>query len=249
MGAVITLTCKRCGLSFETRATTNTRCRSCKTVVQVPAAARLSNGSGRSDIERPQPLGQAPPKRPATPERPTTVVSAASAIVHEGEPTTEAARKRPPTAKEWSDKAALALALLTTWFMLRLIARSDLANAPDEVQDGFADHLEMGEDEVEAVVDPFIALITGPLGSMNKRYGRASLEILGVLPASLAFVTWHSRVQDFERQHCPPKQRRERPSAPQPVGANGEEVFVPRIWNGSTVFEPDTIGLVGPQSA
>jgi hypothetical protein len=39
------ITCKRCGLSFETEATTNTRCRSCRAVVRVPAAARNLNGS------------------------------------------------------------------------------------------------------------------------------------------------------------------------------------------------------------
>jgi hypothetical protein len=44
--AVTTIICKRCGLSFETEATTNTRCRRCRTVVRVPAAARNPNGSG-----------------------------------------------------------------------------------------------------------------------------------------------------------------------------------------------------------
>jgi hypothetical protein len=46
IGAVITITCKRCGCSFKTEATTNTRCRRCRTVVRVPAAARNPNGSG-----------------------------------------------------------------------------------------------------------------------------------------------------------------------------------------------------------
>jgi hypothetical protein len=46
IGAVTTITCKRCGLSFETAATTNTRCRSCRAVVRVPAAARSTIGSG-----------------------------------------------------------------------------------------------------------------------------------------------------------------------------------------------------------
>jgi hypothetical protein len=47
IGAVITITCKRCGCSFETEATTNTRCRRCRTVVRVPVAARSgSGGSG-----------------------------------------------------------------------------------------------------------------------------------------------------------------------------------------------------------
>lgn len=41
-----TITCKRCGFSFETEAMTNTRCRRCRTVVRVPAAARNPNGSG-----------------------------------------------------------------------------------------------------------------------------------------------------------------------------------------------------------
>ena len=93
--------------------------------------------------------------RPAKPEpkakepksRPATAVSAATAIVREGTPTTEAARKRPPTAKEWQDKMGLALALLTTWMVLRIVSRSDLHEAPDEVQDSAVDHLEMGEDE------------------------------------------------------------------------------------------------------
>ncbi|MGD0285901.1 MAG: hypothetical protein ABSC31_05915 [Acidimicrobiales bacterium] len=47
IGAVTTITCKRCGLSFETEATTNTRC-SCRAVVRVPASARNPNGSGSS---------------------------------------------------------------------------------------------------------------------------------------------------------------------------------------------------------
>jgi hypothetical protein len=46
IGAVTTITCKRCGLSFETEATTNTRCRRCRAVVRVPASARTPNGSG-----------------------------------------------------------------------------------------------------------------------------------------------------------------------------------------------------------
>jgi hypothetical protein len=45
IGAVTTITCKRCGFSFETEATTNSRCRRCKTVVRVPAAVRNPNGS------------------------------------------------------------------------------------------------------------------------------------------------------------------------------------------------------------
>ncbi|MGA3354832.1 MAG: hypothetical protein ABSD85_16870 [Acidimicrobiales bacterium] len=47
IGAVTIIICKRCGLSFETQATTNSRCRRCRAVVRVPAAARYSNGSGR----------------------------------------------------------------------------------------------------------------------------------------------------------------------------------------------------------
>ena len=45
IGAVTTITCKRCGFSFETEATTNTRCRSCRAVVRVSASARNPNGS------------------------------------------------------------------------------------------------------------------------------------------------------------------------------------------------------------
>ena len=41
-----TITCPRCGYRFETAARTNTRCRRCKAVVRVPAAARSTNGSG-----------------------------------------------------------------------------------------------------------------------------------------------------------------------------------------------------------
>lgn len=39
-----TISCKRCGLSFETEAVTNTRCRRCRTVVRVPTAARTPGG-------------------------------------------------------------------------------------------------------------------------------------------------------------------------------------------------------------
>ena len=45
-----TITCKRCGLSFETEATTNTRCRRCRAVVRVPAAARNPSGSGSGSM-------------------------------------------------------------------------------------------------------------------------------------------------------------------------------------------------------
>jgi len=41
-----TITCPRCGYRFETAARTSTRCRRCKTVVRVPAAAKSTNGSG-----------------------------------------------------------------------------------------------------------------------------------------------------------------------------------------------------------
>ena len=186
-------------------------------------------------------------KPDAPKKRPATAVSAASAIVREGTPTTEAARKRPPTAKEWQDKMSLALALITTWVVLRIISRSDVAQAPDEEQDAWADRLEMGEDEVDAIVDPFVALITGPLGGVNKRYGRQSLEILGVLPAALAMVTWRGRVRDFERAHCPPRQKRgQHQRAPVPPRQDEQE-RPPPVWNGSTVFESNGAGLVAPQ--
>jgi hypothetical protein len=193
--------------------------------------------------------------RPAKPEpkakepksRPATAVSAATAIVREGTPTTEAARKRPPTAKEWSEKMGLALALLTTWMVLRIVSRSDLHEAPDEVQDSAVDHLEMGEDEVDAIVDPFVALITGPLGGVNKRYGRQSLEILGVLPAALAMVTWRNRVRDFERAHCPPRQKRGQHRAQVPSRQDDGE-RPPAVWNGSTAeWQTNGSGLVAPQ--
>ena len=193
--------------------------------------------------------------RPAKPEpkakepksRPATAVSAATAIVREGTPTTEAARKRPPTAKEWQDKMGLALALLTTWMVLRIVSRSDLHEAPDEVQDSAVDHLEMGEDEVDAIVDPFVALITGPLGGVNKKYGRQSLEILGVLPAALAMVTWRNRVRDFERAHCPPRQKRGQHRAQVPPRQDDGE-RPPAVWNGSTAeWQTNGSGLVAPQ--
>ena len=52
IGAVTTITCKHCRLSFETEATTNTRCRRCRTVVRVPAAARNRSGSGGSSTRK-----------------------------------------------------------------------------------------------------------------------------------------------------------------------------------------------------
>ena len=57
IGAVTTITCKRCGLSFETEAKTNTRCRRCRAVVRVPAAARNPNGSGRVGSTREHTFG------------------------------------------------------------------------------------------------------------------------------------------------------------------------------------------------
>jgi len=190
---------------------------------------------------------KAEPKAKEPKSRPATAVSAATAIVREGTPTTEAARKRPPTAKEWQDKMGLALALLTTWMVLRIVSRSDLHEAPDEVQDSAVDHLEMGEDEVDAIVDPFVALITGPLGGVNKKYGRQSLEILGVLPAALAMVTWRNRVRDFERAHCPPRQKRGQHRAQVPPRQDDGE-RPPAVWNGATAeWQTNGSGLVAPQ--
>jgi len=187
------------------------------------------------------------PKTKEPKARPATAVSAATAIVREGAPTTEAARKRPPTAKEWSEKMGLALALLTTWLVLRIISRSDVSQAPDEEQDAWADRLEMGEDEVSAIVDPFVALITGPLGGVNKKYGRQSLEILGVLPAALAMVTWRNRVRDFERAHCPPRQKRGQHRAQVPPRQDDGE-RPPTVWNGATAeWQTNGSGLVAPQ--
>ena len=103
------------------------------------------------------------------------------------------------------------------------------------MQDNAADHLEMGEDEVDAIVDPFVALITGPLGGVNKKYGRQSLEILGVLPAALAMVTWRARVRDFERAHCPPRQKRGQHRAQVPQRADGEENFTPARLTGHSL--------------
>ena len=57
IGAVTIITCKRCRLSFETEATTNTRCRRCRTVVRVPAAARNPNGAGRPGSTREHTFG------------------------------------------------------------------------------------------------------------------------------------------------------------------------------------------------
>ena len=189
------------------------------------------------------------PKVKEPKSRPATAVSAATAIVREGTPATEAARKRPPTAKEWQDKMGLALALLTTWMVLRIVSRSDLHEAPDEVQDSAVDHLEMGEDEVDAIVDPFVALITGPLGGVNKKYGRQSLEILGVLPAALAMVTWRNRVRDFERAHCPPRQKRGQHRAQVPPRQDDGE-RPPTVWNGATAeWQTNGSGLVAPQPA
>jgi hypothetical protein len=57
IGAVTTITCKRCGCSFETEATTNTRCRRCRAVVRVQTAARNPNGSGRTGSTREHTFG------------------------------------------------------------------------------------------------------------------------------------------------------------------------------------------------
>jgi hypothetical protein len=43
---MVTISCPRCGFRFETAARTNTRCRRCKTVVRVPAAARRTGSGG-----------------------------------------------------------------------------------------------------------------------------------------------------------------------------------------------------------
>ena len=192
-----------------------------------------------------------PPRNGDAPKRPATPVSAASAIVHAGEPTSEAAKRKPPTSAEWREKLGLTLALITLWMVMRLVARSDLRDAPDEIQDAYTDRLAMGDDEVDAIVDPFVALISGPLGGVNKKYGRAGLEVLGVAPATLAMVTWRSRVRDFEREHCAPRgKRKERPRhAPDPGRADGGEgapAFAVPYLNGSIGHQEETAGVVPP---
>jgi PHP family Zn ribbon phosphoesterase len=52
-----TITCPRCGYRFETAARTNTRCRRCKTVVRVLAAARSTNGSEGVDSKEEHTFG------------------------------------------------------------------------------------------------------------------------------------------------------------------------------------------------
>jgi hypothetical protein len=54
---MVTITCPRCGFRFETAVRTNTRCRRCKTVVRVPAAARRTNGSGGAGPTRAHTFG------------------------------------------------------------------------------------------------------------------------------------------------------------------------------------------------
>ena len=46
-----TITSPRCGYRFETAARTSTRCRRCKTVVRISAAARSTNASGFAGCE------------------------------------------------------------------------------------------------------------------------------------------------------------------------------------------------------
>lgn len=46
----MTITCPRCGLAFETRATTNTRCRRCKSVVRVGSGPAIRS-TRREDPE------------------------------------------------------------------------------------------------------------------------------------------------------------------------------------------------------
>lgn len=165
-----------------------------------PASTVRSAEAKKRTRENKRNRTSAPPRERKAP----TAVAAATEIVHAGEPT-GGDKSKPPTAKEWKAKASLFLELLTLYLVMRIVARSDL---PEAEHDAATDRLEMGDDEVEAIIDPFVGLITGPFGALNKKYGRGAVEILGVLPAVLALVTWRARVRDFERHHCPPKNRR-----------------------------------------
>jgi hypothetical protein len=52
----MTITCPRCGLAFETKATTNTRCRRCKTVVRVGSGQpRQSRSAAEAASSEPLP--------------------------------------------------------------------------------------------------------------------------------------------------------------------------------------------------
>ncbi|MHB1582995.1 MAG: hypothetical protein ACYCU7_18295 [Acidimicrobiales bacterium] len=69
------VTCPRCGLAFETEATTNTRCRRCKSVVQIgrgPGKARstpsVTDSTGPD--ERTDPAGDPGEDRGAGPSSP-----------------------------------------------------------------------------------------------------------------------------------------------------------------------------------
>lgn len=61
----MTITCPRCGLAFETQATTNTRCRRCKTVVRI--------GSGRA--------GQSSRAGGPAPEEPSAELAGSGLVV------------------------------------------------------------------------------------------------------------------------------------------------------------------------
>ena len=54
---MVTITCPRCGFRFETAARTNTRCRRCRAVVRVTAAARHPNESGHVGSTREHTFG------------------------------------------------------------------------------------------------------------------------------------------------------------------------------------------------
>jgi hypothetical protein len=195
----------------------------------------LGFASAHARREHPKPKkDDAPPARGDKPKK-ATAVSAASAIAHAGKPA-GADSSKPPTATEWKAKAGLFLELLTLYLVMRIVSRSDL---PEEEHDSATDRLEMGNDEVEAIIDPFVGLITGPFGKLNKKYGRGAVEVLGVLPAVLALVTWRTRVRDFERHHCAPKSRKGvREIAADIRGADGPPSEpAPAYYNGSTVQE------------
>lgn len=182
----------------------------------------------RKNQKTPRGLDDILAQRPAA-----QVVSITKTIQDAGKPKGAAAHAIPKR-DEWEKKLGLVLGLGADFRTNKVVNRSRL---PEEEKDAFVERLSMDPEECEAVVIPIAGLITeGPLSPFNKKYGRQVLDLLDIIPALIAIISFEQRLRKFERDYGIPRQPRQRIGAtngnvPQPEPS-------PQSYEGISIYGP-----------
>lgn len=190
---------------------------------------------------KPPPTG----RKPGRPRKDGSPLQIVETIGDAGKPRGAAARQAPKRG-EWEKKVSMTLGIVATWRTVRVVNSSRL---PDEAKDEAVDRLTMSEDETDAVAAPFASVVAeGPLAALNKKYGRQALDVLDLLPALVAIVSFESRIRDFNRQYGnppAPRQPRGRREAPangsRPVASDAapeEGAWTPHVPDGVVAYGP-----------